>query len=208
MLTAVVLLSVNDLLFAPMTICIFASSSSRIDNEYAAAASELGLLLARAKMNVVFGGGGIGLMGKLADAVLENGGTITGVIPAFMKEEGWDHSGITEMIITPDMGERKKKMLSLTDVVVALPGGVGTLEELMEAITLKQLGLFRGPIIILNTLNFYKSLIEFIEHMISGNFLRYEHKGIWSIADTPEEVLRLIEKNESWYSDPRSIAKI
>jgi uncharacterized protein (TIGR00730 family) len=191
-----------------MTICVFASSSSRINSEYATAASNLGLLLARAKMDVVYGGGGIGLMGKLADAVLENGGAITGVIPSFMKDEGWNHSDVNEMIITPDMGERKKRMFAMSDAVVALPGGVGTLEELTEAITLKQLGLFRGPIIILNTLNFYKSFIDFLEHMISGNFLRYEHKNIWEIADTPEEVLVYLTKNEGWLRDPRSIAKI
>jgi uncharacterized protein (TIGR00730 family) len=191
-----------------MTICVFASSSSSINNEYTIAASNLGLLLARAKMDVVYGGGGIGLMGKLADAVLENGGTITGVIPSFMKDEGWDHSHINDMIITPDMGERKKRMFAMADAVVALPGGVGTLEELTEAITLKQLGLFRGPIIILNTLNFYKSLIDFLEHMISEHFLRYEHKGIWEIANTPEEVLVHLSKNEDWLRDPRRIAKI
>jgi uncharacterized protein (TIGR00730 family) len=191
-----------------MTICVFASSSSRINSEYAIAASTFGLLLARSKMNVVYGGGGIGLMGKLADAVLKNGGFITGVIPSFMKDEGWDHSSVNEMIITADMGERKKRMLAMADAVVALPGGVGTLEELTEAITLKQLGLYKGPIIILNTLNFYKSLIEFLEHMISGNFLRYEHKGMWEIADTPEEVMKYLIKNEGWHNDPRSIARI
>ena len=191
-----------------MTICVFASSSSRIDNKYALAASNLGLLLAKANMDVVYGGGGIGLMGKLADAVLENGGRITGVIPSFMKDEGWDHSEVKEMILTPDMGERKKKMFALADAIIALPGGVGTLEELTEAITLKQLGLFRGPIIILNTLNFYKSLIDFLEHMVSGNFLRYEHKGMWEIADTPEDAITLILKNQDWLHDPRSIARI
>jgi uncharacterized protein (TIGR00730 family) len=191
-----------------MTVCVFASSSSRINSEYATAASRLGLLLARAKMDVVFGGGGIGLMGKLADAVLENGGTITGVIPAFMKDEGWDHSSVNEMIVTPDMGERKKRMFAMADAVVALPGGVGTLEELTEAITLKQLGLYKGPIVLLNTLNFYKSLIDFLEHMISGNFLRYEHKDIWEIASTPEEVMDYLAKNEDWLCNPRSIAKI
>jgi hypothetical protein len=92
--------------------------------------------------------------------------------------------------------------------VVALPGGVGTLEELTEAITLKQLGLYRGPIIILNTLNFYRSFIDFLEHMISGNFLRYEHKGMWQIADTPEEVLTYLIKQDTWLPDPRRIAKI
>jgi uncharacterized protein (TIGR00730 family) len=191
-----------------MTICVFASSSSRIDKEYAAAASNLGLLLAQAKIDVVYGGGGIGLMGKLADAVLENRGRITGVIPSFMKDEGWDHRAISEMIITSDMGERKKKMFAMADAVVALPGGVGTLEELTEAMTLKQLGLYHGPIIILNTLNFYDSFIDFLEHMVSGNFLRYEHKGMWEIAGTAEEVMVLLGKNEDWHHDPRSIARI
>jgi len=191
-----------------MTVCVFASSSSRIDNDYATAATNLGLLLARAKVDVVYGGGGIGLMGRLADAVLENGGTITGVIPSFMKDEGWDHSAVTKMIITSDMGERKKQMFAMADAIIALPGGVGTLEELTEAMTLKQLGLFKGPIIILNTLNFYKSLIDFLEHMVQGNFLRYEHKGMWEIANTEEEVMDLLWKKDGWHRDPRSIAKI
>ena len=191
-----------------MTVCIFASSSSRINSEYAHAASSLGTLLANAGMEVVFGGGGIGLMGKVADSVLAANGKITGVIPGFMKEEGWDHPGVTEMIITRDMGERKKRMFALADAVVALPGGVGTLEELAEAITLKQLGLFKGTIVILNTLNFYNSLIGFLDHMIEGEFLRFEHKGIWQVASTPEEVMIYLLKNESWIHDPRSIAKI
>ena len=191
-----------------MTVCVFASSSSRIDNDYATAASKLGLLLAQAKIDVVYGGGGIGLMGRLADAVLENGGKITGVIPSFMKDEGWDHSLVSEMIITSDMGERKKRMFELADAVVALPGGVGTLEELTEAMTLKQLGLYKGPIIILNTLNFYKSLIDFLGHMVSGNFLRYEHRGMWEIAESAEDVMNILAKKEGWLHDPRSIAKI
>ena len=191
-----------------MTICVFASSSSRIDKEYTTAAASLGLLLARAKMDVVYGGGGIGLMGRLADAVLENGGKITGVIPSFMKDEGWDHNAVNEMIITSDMGERKKRMFEMADAVVALPGGVGTLEELTEAMTLKQLGLYKGPIIILNTLNFYNSFIDFMEHMVSGNFLRYEHKGMWEIAATAEDVIAILGEKDEWHHDPRSIAKI
>jgi uncharacterized protein (TIGR00730 family) len=191
-----------------MRVCIFASSSSRINSDYADAASELGLLLSRAGTEVVFGGGGIGLMGKLADTIIENKGTITGVIPSFMKDQGWDHSDVNEMIVTSDMGERKKQMFAMADAIVALPGGVGTLEELTEAITLKQLGLFRGPVIILNTLDFYKSLIDFFEHMVSENFLRHEHKAIWEIADTPEEVMTILAKNDSWLWDPIKIAKI
>jgi hypothetical protein len=191
-----------------MTICVFASSSSRIDNEYTAAAANLGKRLAQSKLDVVFGGGGIGLMGKLADAVIENRGRITGVIPSFMIDEGWDHSGLSEMIVTSDMGERKKRMFELADAIVALPGGVGTLEELTEAMTLKQLGLYKGPIIILNTLNFYKSFIDFLGQMVSGNFLRYEHKGMWEIAESVEDVMNILAKKEGWIHDPRSIAKI
>lgn len=191
-----------------MTICVFASSSSRIDMHYANAASRLGSLLARANMNVVYGGGGIGLMGKLADAVLENGGDITGVIPSFMKDEGWDHPGVNKMIITREMGERKKQLMSMANAVVALPGGMGTLEELTEAITLKQLGLFNGPIIILNTLGYYNTLVEFFDHMISGHFLRLEHKGMWKIAESPEEVISHLTNHERWIDDPRRIAKI
>lgn len=191
-----------------MTVCVFAASSSRIDSRYSDDAGKLGSLFARAGMDVVYGGGGIGLMGILADSVMQGGGSVTGVIPSFMNDEGWGHSGVSEMIVTGDMGERKKNMFARADAVVALPGGIGTLEELSEAITLKQLGLFRGPVVILNTLNFYDPLIEFLEHMIVGNFLRPEHKGIWTIASTPEDVIGILESNKSWIDDPRKIAKI
>jgi hypothetical protein len=99
-------------------------------------------------------------------------------------------------------------MFSMADAIVALPGGVGTLEELTEAMTLKQLGIYKGPIIILNTLNFYDSLIAFLEHMIAGNFLRYEHKGMWEIAATVEDVMLTLAKREDWHPDPRKLAKI
>jgi uncharacterized protein (TIGR00730 family) len=190
-----------------MTVCIFASSSSRINEEYGVAASELGRLLAEAGISVVYGGGGIGLMGKLADSVIENNGKITGVIPTFMKDEGWDHSAVKDMILTPDMSERKKRMFNLADAVIALPGGVGTLEELTEAITLKQLGIFKGPIVILNTLNFYKSFLDFLDNMVTGHFLRYEHKGIWEIAETPHEAVLKASAKDNWLYD-RKIAKI
>lgn len=191
-----------------MNICVFAASSSRIDKIYSNAASKLGTLLAEAGMNIIYGGGGIGLMGKLADAALEKGGKVTGVIPAFMKAEGWDHKLVTEMIVTSDMGERKKWLFDRADAVVALPGGIGTLEELTEAITLKQLGLYNGPVIILNTSDFYKSFIDFLEQMISGHFLRLEHKDIWQIVNTPREALTALKNYKGWLEDPRRIARI
>lgn len=191
-----------------MTVCVFAASSSRIDERYRAAASELGKLFAGERMDVIYGGGGIGLMGVIADSVMANGGSITGVIPSFMKDEGWGHPHVTDMIVTADMGERKKNMLNRADAVVALPGGIGTLEELTETITLRQLGLFKGPIVILNTLGFYTHLLDFLEHMIKGSFLRLEHKDIWEVADEPSDVIRAIRNNRKWIDDPRRIARI
>jgi uncharacterized protein (TIGR00730 family) len=191
-----------------MNVCVFAASSSRIDSVYSSAASELGSLLAEAGMTIIYGGGGIGLMGKLADAALEKGGSVTGVIPEFMKAEGWGHELVNDMIVTCDMGERKKWMFARADAVVALPGGIGTLEELTEAITLKQLGLYKGPVIILNTAGFYKSLIDFLEQLIAGHFLRLEHKDIWEIVNTPAEVLRALSNYKGWMEDPRTIARI
>lgn len=191
-----------------MTVCIFAASSSRIDKEYGIIATRLGSLLAKSGMDVIYGGGGIGLMGKLADAVLAEGGKITGVIPSFMKEEGWGHLGVNDMIITGDMSERKKKMFEIADAVVALPGGIGTLEELTEAITLKQLSLFDGPIIILNTLGYYDSLLRFIDNMIETSFMRFEHKGIWEIVNTPEEVITSLNRKDRNDEQWRKIAKI
>ena len=191
-----------------MTVCVFAASSSRVDQEYCRDAALLGSLLAGAGIEVVFGGGGIGLMNKLADAVIENGGKITGVIPAFMQAEGWGHNGVSETIVTANMSERKRKMFEMSDAVIALPGGVGTLEELTEAITLKQLSLFDGQIIILNTLGFYDSLLDFIENMIDSNFLRKEHKGIWKVVNTPGEVLAALRNNEKGNEEWRKIAKI
>ena len=191
-----------------MRVCVFAASSSRIDKEYAEAASLLGSLLATAGMEVIYGGGGIGLMGNLASAILEKGGKITGVIPAFMKAEGWGHPLVSDMIVTPDMGERKKTMFEKCDAVVALPGGIGTLEELTEAITLKQLSLYKGPIIILNTLNYYDPFIKFLEQMIAGSFLRLEHKGIWEVVTTPEEVIASLRSYDGWQEEWRKIARI
>jgi len=191
-----------------MTVCVFAASSSRIDPVYVEAASRLGHLLASENMDVIYGGGGIGLMGVLADAVISAKGKVTGVIPGFMYEEGWGHQGITEMIITSDMGERKKKMIGDADAIVALPGGVGTLEKLTEAITLKQLGFFKGPVVILNTLGFYSNLLLFLEDMIKGSFLRREHGSIWSVVNTPGEVITAIKDYKGWLDDPRKYAKI
>lgn len=191
-----------------MKVCVFAASSSRIDAAFMKAAKELGVAFARHRVHAVFGGGGIGLMGIFADSLMANGGSITGVIPGFMMDEGWGHSGVSDMIVTPDMSERKKTIFAMSDAAVALPGGVGTLEELTEVITLKQLGQFNKPVIIINVNGFYDHLIEFFDHMVRGHFMRLEHKDIWQIVTTAEEVMPAIVNYTGWYADPKTIARI
>ncbi len=191
-----------------MKVCVFAASSSRIDPAYIKAAGELGTVFASEGVHAVFGGGGIGLMGVFADAMMAGGGSVTGVIPGFMMDEGWGHSGVSDMVVTPDMSERKKTIFAMSDAAVALPGGVGTLEELTEVITLKQLGQFNKPIIIMNVNGFYDHLIEFFEQMYRGNFIRLEHKDIWQIVTTAGEVLPAIVNYTGWHADPKVIARI
>ncbi|MBE0673745.1 MAG: TIGR00730 family Rossman fold protein [Bacteroidales bacterium] len=191
-----------------MRVCVFASSSSILHEIYARAASELGEVLALDGHEVIYGGGGIGLMGRLADEAMSSGGRVTGIIPQFMQDEGWGHTGISEMIVTEDMHNRKKTMFAMSEAVVALPGGIGTLEELTEAITLKQLGIYNGPIVILNTLGFYDLFLRMLEKMINENFLRPQHKDIWTVASTPSEALTQIKNYGGWIPNPRGIAKI
>jgi len=191
-----------------MKVCVFAASSSRIDAAYMKAAEELGVAFAGHRVHAVFGGGGIGLMGIFADSLMAHGGSVTGVIPGFMMDEGWGHSGVSDMIVTPDMSERKKTIFAMSDAAVALPGGVGTLEELTEVITLKQLGQFNKPVIIINVNGFYDHLIEFFDHMVRGHFMRLEHKDIWQIVTTAEEVVPAIVNYTGWYADPKTIARI
>ncbi|HNX83592.1 MAG: TIGR00730 family Rossman fold protein [Bacteroidales bacterium] len=191
-----------------MKVCVFAASSSRIDAAYMKAAEELGVAFAGHRVHAVFGGGGIGLMGIFADSLMAHGGSVTGVIPGFMMDEGWGHSGVSDMIVTPDMSERKKTIFAMSDAAVALPGGVGTLEELTEVITLKQLGQFNKPIVIINVNGFYDHLIEFFDHMVRGHFMRLEHRDIWQIVTTAEEVVPAIVNYTGWHADPKVIARI
>lgn len=145
------------------SVCVYSASSTKIDAVYFQAAETLGRLLAEHHIRLINGAGSIGLMCSVADAVLKNGGEVTGVIPRFMVEQNWHHTGLTELIEVESMHERKQKMANLSDGIIALPGGCGTLEELLEIITWKQLGLYLNPIIILNTNRFFDPLLEMLE---------------------------------------------
>ena len=161
-------------------------------------------------MNVLLinGAGSIGLMRSIADAVLKNGGEVTGVIPHFMVEQNWHHTGLTELIEVTSMHERKQKMANLSDGIIALPGGCGTLEELLEIITWKQLGLYLNPIIILNINGFFDPLLQMLERAIEENFMRQQHGDIWKVAQTPEEAVELLQTTPVWDASIRRFAAI
>ena len=190
------------------SVCVYSASSTKINPVYFKAAEKLGGLLAEHHIRWINGAGSIGLMRAVADAVLKNGGEVTGVIPRFMVEQNWQHTGLTELIEVESMHERKQKMANLSDGIIALPGGCGTLEELLEIITWKQLGLYLNPIIILNANGFFDPLLEMLGKAIDENFMRQQHGDIWKVAQTPEEALRLLYETPVWDISIRKFAAI
>jgi len=174
------------------TITVYASASSRISSAYFEAAAQLGKLLAEHSITCVNGGGINGLMAAVTNAVLENGGNVCGVTPRFMLDKGWIHPEIQEIIITQDMHSRKQTMADKSDACIALPGGVGTLEELLEIITWKHLGLYSKPIIIMNTNGYYDHLLAMLEKADREHFFHVNPTVTWQVAATPEEALELI----------------
>lgn len=190
------------------SVCVYCASSTKIDSAYFEAARELGTLLGQRHIRLINGAGGIGLMSATADAVLAAGGEVTGVIPHFMVEQGWQHKGLTEMIEVENMHQRKQKMADLSDAVIALPGGCGTLEELLEIITWKQLGLYLNPIVILNTNGFFDPLLAMLQRAMDENFMRQQHGAIWHVASTPQEAVELIHTIPVWDSSIRKFAAI
>ena len=179
-------------------ICVYAGSSFGASPDYSAAATALGAACARRGLGVVYGGGGVGLMGVLADATLSAGGEVIGVIPRAMMAEERGHLGLTELIAVDSMHERKLKMATLSDAFVALPGGIGTLEETIEAFTWLQLGLHLKPVGLLNTAGFYDPLLQFLDHQCEERFLLPEHRGMLTVERDPETLLdRLIATKHS-----------
>jgi uncharacterized protein (TIGR00730 family) len=191
-----------------MRICVYAASSQQCDAAYREAAFQLGALLASAGCCVVYGGGSVGSMGAVADGALSAGGEVIGIIPRFMADLEWGHAGLTQLELVEDMRERKHRLLTGSDAVVALPGGCGTLEELFEAITLKRLGLYFNPIVLLNTRNFYTPLQAFLRQVISERFMNAEHAAMWSLVNTPDQVLPEIRKTPKWDENARDYAVV
>ncbi len=189
-----------------LRVCVYCASSKQCDASYLEAAERLGRHLARHEATLVYGGGGGGAMARLAEGALGAGGTAIGIIPRFMVELEWGHKQLTAMRIVEDMRERKQRMLEGADAVVALAGGCGTLEELFETITLKRLGHYLGPVIMVNTRGFYNRIVAALEHCIAEHFMDARHQEMWTVVNEPEDVLDAIQTAPRWSAENRDFA--
>ena len=175
-----------------MNVCVFCGSAVGSDELYSEAARELGILLARASLQLVYGGGNVGLMGVLADSVIKEGGQVTGVIPGFLLEKEVAHRGITRLEVVESMHQRKQRMADLADAFIALPGGWGTLEELSEILTWKQLGLISQPVVLLNTNLFFDPLLTQMRLMEKEGFLQPGYMKLLRVERAPGSIISLL----------------
>lgn len=190
-------------------ICVFCGSSSGAQQVYTEKAKELGLLIAKQQRQLIYGGGNVGLMGVIADEVMNSGGQVTGVIPHFLFEWEVGHEGLTVLIKVDSMHERKLKMSELADGFIAMPGGFGTLEELGETLTWVQLSIIQKPVGILNVNGFYDHLVAQLDHMVKEKFLKPENRALVLVSDSPVELLKMMEtvkitKSKKWISPEQS----
>lgn len=191
-----------------MRVCVYCASSEHCDSIYRDAATALGRTLALAGCTVVYGGGANGLMGALATAALDAGGEVIGIIPRFMIDVEWQHPGVANLQVVEDMRERKHRLLTGSDAVIALPGGSGTLEELFEAVTLKRLALYLNPIVLLNVNGFYAPLQRFMEQIVEQRFMNRQHLDMWQLVDRVEDVLPAIQAAPAWTADSLNYAVV
>ncbi len=190
------------------SVTVYCASSSKIAPRYYDEAYKLGRALAQNGMRCLCGAGSQGLMAALTDSTLQHGGSVLGVIPQFMCDEGWCHPSLTECKVVETMHQRKEILMSESDAIVALPGGCGTLEELLEAITWKQLGLCNKPIVIVNVDGYYNTLIELLSHAVSEHFMREQHTRMWCVVNGADEVVEALYQAPEWSGEVRKIAAI
>lgn len=171
------------------SVCVYCGSSSKVREIYKESARELGAQLAREKINLVYGGGQVGIMGIIADAVLAGGGTVTGIIPDFLQRSEVGKTDLTELLVVPSMHIRKQEMAERSDGFVVLPGGFGTLEELFEILTWRQLGLHDKPIVIANIGRYWSPLTNMIDHIVAEGFAAERNLGLMTVVDRVEDIL-------------------
>lgn len=174
------------------SVSVFCGSSLGNEDDFFNDAQRLGAFMALKKICIVYGGSKVGLMGTVADAALQNGGEVIGVIPDFLKNKEIEHDGLTELITVKSMHERKTIMDEKSDAAIVLPGGFGTLDEMFELLTWGQLGLHKKPIGILNTNGYYDHLIMFLDHMVQKNLLRISNREMLLVADNIDELYELM----------------
>lgn len=187
---------------------VYAASSTQVKDVYFTAAARMGQIIAENNIRLVYGAGKVGLMGAIADAVLAGGGEVTGVIPEFMVSQGWLNDRLTETIVTRTMHERKTIICEKADAMLALPGGIGTFEELLECLSWKQLGLHTKPVVILNTDGYYDDLLHCLDRMVEERFMRNLHKDMYRVVATPEEVIPAILTSAPWDTSYRKQAQL
>lgn len=190
------------------SIAVYCASSNKVRASYVSAAEELGAIFAQNGIRLIYGDGGIGLMAAVAKGVLDAGGEAVGVIPQFMVDQGWNNPRSTQTIVTETMHERKSTICEMSDAMVALPGGIGTFEELLECLTWKQLGLHQNPVVILNTDGYYDRLLACIDLMVDEQMMRPIHKDMYVVVSTPQEVLPAILGGPDWDPSTRRLAAI
>ncbi len=189
-------------------VCVYCASSQTAHPEYRQAAFRLGEALAARGVTVIYGGGAKGSMGALADGALSKAGRVIGILPRFMADLEWGHPGLTELRLVEDMRTRKHQMLTGAHAAVALPGGCGTFEELLEAITLKRLGLFLGPIVLVNTRGYFQPLLEMLSRAVEERFMDSRHPLMWQVVAQPEEVADALERAPVWTAQSRTFAAV
>lgn len=174
--------------FQPKSLCVFCGSRNGNDPEFVSAAKQLARMMAERDIEFVYGGGSIGIMGVLAEEVLSNGGRVTGVIPEFLQKHEVGHSGLTELIVTDSMHDRKRTMFERSDGFIVLPGGLGTLDETFEIMTWKQLRLHDKPIIVMDTKDYWQPFAQLVDATIQGGFAHEAVKELYCLVKTPEQV--------------------
>ena len=190
------------------SVCVYCASSRLAHPEYRSAAHRLGEVLAQEGVAIVYGGGAVGSMGALADGALGQGGRVIGILPRFMAELEWGHKGLSDLQLVEDLRMRKHTMLAMSQAAIALPGGSGTLEELLEAITLKRLGLYLNPILLVNTRGFFAPLLDMLSLAVEERFMDTRHLLMWQVVATPEEVPRALASAPAWSAEARSFASV
>ena len=189
-------------------VTVYASSSNALNEDYYDAAARLGTLLGRTGVDIAYGGGGVGLMRAMADHAMAEGAHVHGVIPDFLNTVEHGHKGLPQLDVVSDMRERKHRMLVNSDAVISLPGGSGTFEEVFEVLTLKRLGQFLGPVVLVNTRNYFDRFVDFLQHAIAERFMSEKHLDMWNLVEEPEQVPEAMHHAVEWTADARKFAAV